>query len=319
MNNQYKIISDGSCDLSKELAEKRDIDIVPFYVSFDDTTYLREGTDIKVRSFYQEMVDDPNIFPKSSMPSVQDYVDAFMPYVKASVPVICICITSKFSGSLQSATNARSYVLEKYPSAKITVVDSMVNTVLQGLMVLETAAMRDDGIPYEETLRYLDKMKSSGRIFFTVGNMEYLSHGGRIGKVTAVAGSVLGIRPVITLKEGEIYPSAVGRSRKRTVDKTIDLLINYLKENNKNLYDYSLSVGFGGGRLWSVRRRTPDTANWCYNRSPYRTAPIGSWYYKKMEFLISRGLSDRVVKPLALDMGVSTGMKSQRQVMKVIS
>ena len=255
MNNQYKIISDGSCDLSKELAEKRDIDIVPFYVSFDDTTYLREGTDIKVRSFYQEMVDDPNIFPKSSMPSVQDYVDAFMPYVKASVPVICICITSKFSGSLQSATNARSYVLEKYPSAKITVVDSMVNTVLQGLTVLETAAMRDDGIPYEETLRYLDKMKSSGRIFFTVGNMEYLSHGGRIGKVTAVAGSVLGIRPVITLKEGEIYPSAVGRSRKRTVDKTIDLLINYLKENNKNLYDYSLSVGFGYDRKEAINYR----------------------------------------------------------------
>ncbi len=255
MHKQYQVISDGSCDFSEEMAEERNVDIVPFYVSFDEKKYLKEGSDIKVRSFYQQMIDDPNVFPKSSMPSVQDYVDVFMPYVKDSVPVICICITSKFSGSLQSANNARRYVLEKNPDAKITVMDSMVNTVLQGLMVLEASEMRDAGVSYEATLKNLEKIRSTGRIFFTVGNMEYLRHGGRIGKVTAIAGSVLGIRPVITLKEGEIFPSAAGRGRKKTIDRTIDLLIHYLKEDNKNIYDYSLTVGFGYDRQEAVKYR----------------------------------------------------------------
>ena len=65
-----------------------------------------------------------------------------------------------------------------------------------------------------------------------MGDMEYLKHGGRIGKVSAVAGSVLGIRPVITLKDGEIFPSGIGRGRKRTTEKTIELLLDYLEKSS---------------------------------------------------------------------------------------
>ena len=86
------------------------------------------------------MVDNPKIYPKSSMPSVQDYVEVFEPLVREGKPVICICITTKFSGSMQSALNARQMLLEEYPEAEITVMDATVNTVLQGLLVLEAVA-----------------------------------------------------------------------------------------------------------------------------------------------------------------------------------
>lgn len=245
MSEKYQIFSDGSCDLPPELVKDQNITVVPFYVTFDGEHYLKETEEIRVRDFYQKMVEDPKVFPKSSLPSTQDYLDAFGPVVERNVPVICICITTKFSGSMQSAVNAKNMILEKYPRARITVIDATVNTVLQGLYVLEAVRLRDRGAGYEETVARLEEIKSTGRIFFTVGNMEYLKNGGRIGKVAGAAGSILGIRPVITLKQGEIFPSGIGRSRRKTADKTIELLRNYLKEVNEDISHYSLAVGYG--------------------------------------------------------------------------
>ena len=245
MRESFHIISDGSCDLPTELTEEKNITVVPFYVSFDEGHYLKEKEDIGIREFYQQMIDRKGVYPKSSMPSTQDYVDVFLPCAEKGEAVICICITTKFSGSMQSAVNAREIVREEYPDAEITVIDATVNTVLQGQYVLEAVAMRDAGFTYRDTVARLEQIKSTGRIFFTVGNMEYLKHGGRIGKVGALAGSVLDIRPVITLKKGEIYPSGIGRGRKRSTDKAKALLLDYLKDSGMNIDCFSLSVGYG--------------------------------------------------------------------------
>ena len=245
MRELFHIISDGSCDLPTELTEEKNITVVPFYVSFDEGHYLKEKEEIGIREFYQQMIDRKGVYPKSSMPSTQDYVDVFLPCAEKGEPVICICITTKFSGSMQSAVNAREIVREEYPDAEITVIDATVNTVLQGQYVLEAVAMRDAGFTYRDTVARLEQIKSTGRIFFTVGNMEYLKHGGRIGKVGALAGSVLDIRPVITLKKGEIYPSGIGRGRKRSTDKAKALLLDYLKDSGMGIECFSLSVGYG--------------------------------------------------------------------------
>lgn len=245
MKEGFHIVSDGSCDLSQELVREKNITVVPFYVSFDDEHYLKENVEVGIRDFYQEMVDRKGVYPKSSMPSAQDYTEVFLPLAREGIPIVCICITTKFSGSMQSALNARQTVLEEFPEAKIAVIDSSINTVLQGLYVLEAAKLRDEKTNYEAAVARLEEIKSTGRIFFTVGDMEYLKHGGRIGKVAAVAGSVLGIRPVITLKEGEIFPSGIGRGRKRTTEKAIELLLAYIAEGGKGIENYSIAVGFG--------------------------------------------------------------------------
>ncbi|MDE6387829.1 MAG: DegV family protein [Lachnospiraceae bacterium] len=245
MKETFHIISDGSCDLPTELVQEKNITVVPFYVSFDDEHYFKEITEIGVRDFYQQMVDRKGVYPKSSMPSIRDYEDVFLPLAEAGTPVICICITTKFSGSMQSALNARSLILEKYPQAEITVIDATINTVLQGQYVLEAAILRDNGVSYQDTVKRLEEIKSTGRIFFTVGNMEYLKHGGRIGKVAALAGGALDIRPIITLKQGEIFPSGIDRGRKRTLKKTMNLLLDYLKESSLGIDCYSIAVGYG--------------------------------------------------------------------------
>ncbi len=245
MPEKIQIITDGSCDLPKELTKEKDIKVVPFYVSFDGEIYLKEMEELDIREFYQKMVDHPNVFPKTSMPSVDDYYQVFEPLAKQGVPMICICITTKFSGSMQSATTARDMILEQYPDARINVIDATVNTVLQGLYVLEACRLRDLGWEYDRLVKRILEIRESGRIFFTIGSIDYLKHGGRIGKLAGIAGSALKIKPLITLKAGEIFNSGISRNREKSMLKVIDMLKEYLDEVHAKPGEYSFAVGFG--------------------------------------------------------------------------
>lgn len=245
MQERIQIISDGSLDLSKEITTEKNIKVVPFYVSFDGETYLKEKEELDVREFYQKMVDNPNVFPKTSMPSVDDYYQVFEPLAKEGVPAICICITTKFSGSMQSAATARDMVLEEYPNARITVIDAMVNTVLQGLYVLEACRLRDMGWDYDSIVSRILEIRESGRIFFTIGNIDYLKAGGRIGKVMGVAASALKVKPLITLREGEIFNSGITRNREKSMRKVVEMLETYLDECGAQPGEYSFAVGYG--------------------------------------------------------------------------
>ena len=191
------------------------------------------------------MVLYPDVFRNTSLPSVQNYIDVFTQYAKAGTSVICICFTPALSGSYNCACNAKEIVCEDYPDAKITVINSEAATVSQGLMVIEAGRMCQNGIPYEQCIDILEKMKKTNRIFFTVGNTDYLKHGGRIGKLAGVASSALALKPLITLVNGAIESSGIGRSRKKTVAKTIALMDDYFKETGDAMEDYSFRVGFG--------------------------------------------------------------------------
>ena len=245
MQKKVQIISDGSLDLSQEITKEKDIEVVPFYVSFDSNTYQKEMVELGVREFYQEMVDHPDVFPKSSMPSVDDFYQVFEKSAKQQIPVICICITKKFSGSLQSATVAKEMIEENYPDAKITLIDSTINTVLQGLFVLEACRLRDQGLEYEEIVEKLLTIRQTGRIFFTIGSIDYLRHGGRIGKLAGITAGALGIKPMITLKEGEIFNSGLARNRIKSMKKIVEMTKNYLDEVNAKPGEYSFCIGYG--------------------------------------------------------------------------
>ena len=243
----YQIISDSSCDLVQSLREKYDIEVVPFYISFDGENYQKEVEEIAIDDVYKKMVDFPKQYPKTSLPSVQNYVDAFTAHAKEGRAVICICITTSLSGSYNSACNAKEIVLEEYPDAKITVINSLGATVLQGLFVIEAAKLKQSGATYEEVVEKLtsEEYLATGRIFFTVGNTDYLKHGGRIGKVASVASSALNLKPLITLKDGSIDASGIARSRKKSVLKTYELVKNYFEENGEDPNDYVYAVGYG--------------------------------------------------------------------------
>ncbi|MCI9447625.1 MAG: DegV family protein [Lachnospiraceae bacterium] len=241
----YQIITDGSCDLGQEIPKQQGIKVVPFYVTFNGRDYKKEIEEIGVREFYQQMVDNPDKFPKSSLPSVQDYVEAFTPYAKEGKDIICLCITVKFSGSYNSARTAVQSVKEEYPDVRIEVIDTTVNTVLQGILTLEAVRMQQAGLSFEQTVAEIERIKSTGRIIFTVGNYEYLIHGGRIGKVMGSAASTLGIKPLIMLREGEIFPIGISRSRKKALKRLIEQAKEHFQKIGESPDDYSIAVGYG--------------------------------------------------------------------------
>lgn len=241
----YKIISDGCCDLTKEVIRQYDLHIIPFYISFDEEHYEKEIEEIAIREVYDRMVGAPDVYPKTSLPSVQNYIDVFSQYAEKGISVICICFTPALSGSYNSACNAKEIVCEEYPEAEIAVINSQAATVSQGLMVIEAGRMRQDGVSFRECVDILERMKKTNRIFFTVGNIDYLKHGGRIGKLAGLAGSALALKPLISLVDGAIESSGVGRSRKKTVLKTIALAEDYFKSTGELVKDYRFSVGFG--------------------------------------------------------------------------
>ena len=241
----YQIVSDGSCDLEQSLVDKYHLAIVPFYITIDGVHHQKEKEDIEVHEFYQYMVDHKDVFPKTSMPSIEDYIQIFTKILEQQDDIICICITTKFSGSYNSALNAKMMLEEQYPDRRITIIDATVNTVLQGLLVIEAAKMKESGYTYDEVVENIENIKESGRIFFTVGNFEYLIHGGRIGKVAGVAAKTLGIRPLIVLQEGEIFALGVSRGREKSKKKILEKTIQYFKDNQFSPSDYCFCVGYG--------------------------------------------------------------------------
>lgn len=245
MSKAFQIICDGACDLTVEQVKQSDIQVIPFYVSFDQENYYKEVVEVNIREFYQKMVDNPNVFPKTSLPSVEDYMKAFTPYMENGVPVVCICVTSKMSGSVNSARNAMNILLDDYPDAKITVIDSAVITGLEGLYVKEAVRMRDAGLSYEETVDNLERIKDTGRIMFTTADISYLKSGGRLGKLMSIANNALRIKPLIVFKEGEIFPTGIVRARQKSYAKLIEQTGKHFKESGENPDDYDFTVGFG--------------------------------------------------------------------------
>ena len=212
-----------------------------------------------MRDFYQFMVDNPSAYPKTSLPSLEDFETAFRAHAAAGRPVLCLCFTSKMSGCVGSARNARELVLEDYPDAKIEVMDTTAATVTESIVVENAVAMRDGGCTLEQTVDWLSAERATNQIFFTVGNLDYLIKGGRIGKVTGRAANILGIKPMILFKEGEIFSGGVARGRQKSFEKALEQLMAYLDERNATPDDYCITVGYGydeeeGKRLWMQTR-----------------------------------------------------------------
>ncbi len=242
---KIKIISDSSCDLTASEIKELDVDVVPFLVSYDGEKYNHDGVEQTYDEFYNIMIENPKYRPKSACPLMGDYLDLFEKYAKENISVICVCLTSKFSGSYNSALNAREMVLEDYPNSKITVIDSELITVIQGMYVKQIRKMIDLGLSYDDIILKAEEIKKTGRVIFTIGTMEYLNKGGRIGKVAMVLASKAQIRPIIFFKDGDISAKGVALGRKRSIMKTIEKIKDYFKNGKHNVEDYEFAVGYG--------------------------------------------------------------------------
>jgi len=238
--HHFQIISDGGCDFTKDEIKQHGIDIVPFYVTFDEKTHLKEGIDINKEEFYTRLKAEKNLYPKTAQPSPQDYIDVYTPHLEAGNNIISLTISSTLSGTFNSASLAASMLKEEYPNRTIIVIDSLNVSIGQGLILRELIKMRDNGYSITDTANIAEQIKKTVRIYFTLESLEYLRRGGRVGSTTALVGGLLGLRPILHLVDGAVEQLESVRGSKKVLQLIGGALVDALKDDIDNV---NVSVG----------------------------------------------------------------------------
>ena len=215
-----KIVTDSTADLPPGLAEKLGITVVPVYLRFGDEVF-RDRVDISEDEFYQRLIKDP-IHPSTTQPSPQDFVDVYKGLAKNADGIISIHVSDKLSGTCNSALRGKEAVEKECP---VEVIDSQVVTMGLGQLAIAANEIAKSGKSLREVAEAVKQMIPSIHILALLDTLKYLALGGRIGKLQALLGSMLNVKPMLTLKDGVLTPTGRVRSR----PKGIDILFEYVK------------------------------------------------------------------------------------------
>jgi DegV family protein with EDD domain len=213
-----KIVTDSTAGLSEALIREHDIRIIPLYVHFGEEAF-KEGIDITTEQFYERLRTSANL-PTTSQPSVGEFHEVFKELIDAGHEVLALTISSKLSGTWNSAMGA----LEMLPGAPISVVDSLC-TSLAMYMLVESALERiAAGATRQEVAAHLEELKGRLKILFVVDTLEYLAKGGRIGNARAFMGTLIKIKPLLLLENGAIEPCEQVRSKGKALARMLELV-----------------------------------------------------------------------------------------------
>ncbi len=201
-----KILVDSSSDIISERLVKDHITMVPLRIQINDQTYL-DRKDLEVNHFY-EILQTTKVFPKTSQPSPQDYVDIFEQAKANNDTLLCIMLSSALSGTYQSALLAKSIV--EYDN--IYIVDSLSVSFGIELLVNQALKMIEANKTMDEICECLETLKTKIKIYASVENLDYLCMGGRLDKASAVIGNLAKIKPIISIVDGkvEVIAKAIG-------------------------------------------------------------------------------------------------------------
>ncbi len=224
--SKIKIISDSTCDLTTELLEKHEIDLVPLFVNFKEERY-RDLVDIETPKMY-ELVDKYKMLPKTTAATPGDFHDTFKKYLNQGYQVIYIGLGSKFSATLSAAKTAKQ-MLE---SDDIYLIDSGNLSSGTGLLLLKTAKLVKEGKSVEEIVSEIEATVPRVRSQFVIDTLDYLYKGGRVSAMSALMGGMLKIHPIIKVRNGEMV---VGKKARGNINKGIDLLIKEFVDNFEDI------------------------------------------------------------------------------------
>lgn len=239
MNSNYVILCDGSCDLPVNILPINQI--IPFSISLNGVDYYKENIDIKIDEFYQQL---QGVYPKTSVPSVSDFTDKFLPFLEEGKDILCLTISSHLSSSYQSATIAKEMMMEQYPKGKIYIVDSLHATASLGLVVKEALKIQEHGQAVADVWEYTKRASEVGGVNFVVGDISYLSKGGRLGKAALQTGKTLKLSPLISFTEGKNNVKGMVRGQKSVCSKLLKLTSEYIEDKNINKNQLIFTVGY---------------------------------------------------------------------------
>ena len=208
-----KVVTDSTWDLPPELAEELGITVVPLSVLFGEEAY-KDGVEITREAFFDRLVNG-NVHPKTSQPSVGDFAAVYKELTDQGHEIVSVHIADKLSGTLNSARAAKLDL----PEATITLVDSATAALALGLVVKATAEAAQAGKTHAEVVAVAEDAAEKTEAYVILETLTYLQKGGRIGKAQALIGGLLSVKPILTIKGGEILPHEKVRSRAKGIAK----------------------------------------------------------------------------------------------------
>lgn len=221
-----KIVTDSTSYIPQTLLKQYDISVVSLGVLLNDEN-IRE-LDIEDATFYEKMAKAPEI-PSSSQPTPHEMYTTLENLIKEGHSIVGIFLSSEMSGTYANALSTRQMLLENYPNAKIEIMDSRTNCMQLGFIALAAAKTAAEGLSMEEVIAAASNVRLHSRFLFTPDTLTYLKKGGRIGGASALVGTLLQIKPILTVLDGKTSVFTKVRTKKKAIDALVAGLMEDLK------------------------------------------------------------------------------------------
>jgi DegV family protein with EDD domain len=211
------IVTDSTADLPPSLATSRSISVVPLTLHFDGRSLL-DGVDITPSEFYRRL-PHATIHPTTSQPSPGQFAERYNSLLASYESIVSIHISEKLSGTYESARQGA----EMTDARRVRVVDSQLVSMSLGLVVLAASTMAAGGSDSDAIVAKVEGMRDQVQTYFSVATLEFLRRGGRIGRASALVGSVLQVKPVLCIRDGLVTPLERVRTFERALNRVVEL------------------------------------------------------------------------------------------------
>jgi DegV family protein with EDD domain len=218
------IVTDSTADLTPEMVEEMGVTIVPLQVIFGNDAY-REGVDITTEEFYERLVKSRPL-PTTSAPSVGDFQEVYERLLEEVDSIVSIHIGARLSATVQIAQTARQSLAKP---ERVEVVDSQAISLAMGFTIMEAAEAARAGAKLAEVKAAAEDAIQRIHVLLMLDTLEYLRRGGRIGRARAYLGTLLSVKPVLSLSGGELYPEERVRTRRRGLERIIQWAVRQQK------------------------------------------------------------------------------------------
>ncbi|MDO8885341.1 DegV family protein [Candidatus Oleimmundimicrobium sp.] len=210
------IVTDSTADFELSYYKEHDVYMVPLMVRFKEESF-KDWVDIKPKEFYRKLKAS-DVLSKTSQPTVAQFEEVYKKLSRDHTHIISIHISLKLSGTVQSAQIASENI-----NIPVTVIDGKSASLLTGILVDLAVKARDEGKTAEEIVQIVNKARDRAKILFVVDTLKYLHLGGRIGKAQALVGSLLKIKPILTLEDGLVAPYKKAKGTRKAIQEIVSI------------------------------------------------------------------------------------------------
>ena len=228
--DKIKIITDGSCDLSHEVLNKFNINVVPLGVSFGEEHYTA-GVDIDNKEFYAKMKESKEL-PKTFCPSPENFCKE---YQCEEDKIIVIALSSKLSGTYNSASLARDLYLSEHKEKDIRVIDSMTGSIGAGLLLIKAAKMISEGKDIDEIVEAIENLKEKISFYGTLETLENSIKGGRINPLAGKIIGALNFKAIVQIKDGVVKPIDKARGESNSIKKVANYITSSIEDTKDKI------------------------------------------------------------------------------------